>query len=62
GVPDLLWGEIGVAVCVLRPNAPLNEHELLAWLAPKVARYSFPDACFFGTNSRGRVTARSPKR
>ena len=47
GVPDLLWGEIGVAVCVLRPNAPLNEHELLAWLAPKVARYKLPRRVFF---------------
>jgi acyl-CoA synthetase (AMP-forming)/AMP-acid ligase II len=47
GVPDELWGEIGVAVCVLRPNARLNEHELLAWLAPKVARYKLPKCVFF---------------
>jgi fatty-acyl-CoA synthase len=47
GVPDELWGEIGVAVCVLRPNARLNEHELLAWLAPKVARYKLPRRVFF---------------
>jgi acyl-CoA synthetase (AMP-forming)/AMP-acid ligase II len=47
GVPDLLWGEIGVAVCVLQPNARLNEHELLAWLAPKVARYKLPRRVFF---------------
>ena len=47
GVQDELWGEIGVAVCVLRPNASLNEHELLAWLAPKVARYKLPRRVFF---------------
>jgi len=47
GVPDELWGEVGVAVCVLRPGARLNEHELLAWLAPKVARYKLPRRVFF---------------
>jgi acyl-CoA synthetase (AMP-forming)/AMP-acid ligase II len=47
GVADKLWGEIGVAVCVLRPDAQLNEPELLAWLAPKVARYKLPKRVFF---------------
>jgi fatty-acyl-CoA synthase len=47
GVPDKLWGEVGVAVCVLRPNGQLNEPELLAWLAPKVARYKLPRRVFF---------------
>jgi fatty-acyl-CoA synthase len=47
GVPDKLWGEVGIAVCVLQPNAPLNEPELLAWLAPKLARYKLPRRVFF---------------
>jgi acyl-CoA synthetase (AMP-forming)/AMP-acid ligase II len=47
GVPDQLWGEIGIAVCVLRPSVQLNEPELLAWLAPKVARYKLPRRVFF---------------
>jgi fatty-acyl-CoA synthase len=47
GVPDKLWGEVGVAVCVLRPDTKLNELELLAWLAPKVARYKLPRRVFF---------------
>ena len=47
GVPDKLWGEVGVAVCVLRPNALLSEQELLRWLAPKVARYKLPKRVFF---------------
>jgi fatty-acyl-CoA synthase len=47
GVADKLWGEVGVAVCVLRPAAELNERELLAWLAPKVARYKLPKRVFF---------------
>jgi acyl-CoA synthetase (AMP-forming)/AMP-acid ligase II len=47
GVPDRMWGEVGVAVCVLRPRAQLNERELLAWLEPKVARYKLPKHVFF---------------
>jgi fatty-acyl-CoA synthase len=47
GVPDKTWGEVGVAVCVLRPNATLNEPELLAWLEGKVARYKLPKRVFF---------------
>ncbi|HUC51577.1 MAG TPA: acyl-CoA synthetase [Xanthobacteraceae bacterium] len=47
GVPDPTWGEVGVAVCVLRSGAALDEHELMAWLAPKVARYKLPKRVFF---------------
>jgi fatty-acyl-CoA synthase len=47
GVPDRTWGEIGIAVCVLRGNARLDERELLAWLAPKVSRYKLPRRVFF---------------
>jgi fatty-acyl-CoA synthase len=47
GVPDKMWGEVGVAVCVLRPKAQLNEPQLLAWLEPKVARYKLPKRVFF---------------
>jgi acyl-CoA synthetase (AMP-forming)/AMP-acid ligase II len=47
GVADKLWGEVGIAVCVLRPDVELNEHELLAWLALKVARYKLPKRVFF---------------
>jgi fatty-acyl-CoA synthase len=47
GVPDAMWGEVGIAVCVLHPGAVLDEKELLAWLAPKVARYKLPRRVFF---------------
>ena len=47
GVPDKTWGEVGVAVCVLRPDAALNERELLAWLEGKVSRYKLPKRVFF---------------
>ena len=47
GVPDRTWGEVGVAVCVLRQGASLNEPELLAWLEGKVSRYKIPKRVFF---------------
>jgi acyl-CoA synthetase (AMP-forming)/AMP-acid ligase II len=40
GMPDPTWGEIGLAVCVT--TAPLTEADLLAFLAPKLARYKLP--------------------
>ena len=47
GVPDRTWGEVGVAVCVLRAGAELDEPALLAWLEGKVARYKLPKRVFF---------------
>ena len=47
GVPDRTWGEVGIAVCVLRQGASLNEPELLAWLDGKVSRYKIPKRVFF---------------
>jgi fatty-acyl-CoA synthase len=47
GVPDKTWGEVGVAVCVLRPQAELGERELLAWIEGKVSRYKLPKRVFF---------------
>jgi fatty-acyl-CoA synthase len=47
GVPEKTWGEVGVAVCVLRPDAQLNERELLTWLESKVSRYKLPKRVFF---------------
>jgi fatty-acyl-CoA synthase len=47
GVPDRTWGEVGVAVCVRRPQAEVGESELLAWMEGKVARYKLPKRVFF---------------
>jgi len=47
GVPDRAWGEVGVAVCVLRPGAELTPEDLLGWLEGKVARYKMPRQVFF---------------
>ncbi|MFB9264570.1 acyl-CoA synthetase [Bradyrhizobium erythrophlei] len=48
GVPDPVWGEVGVAVCVAREAASaVGEAELAAYLAPKVPRYKMPKRFFF---------------
>ncbi|TDR89680.1 acyl-CoA synthetase [Enterovirga rhinocerotis] len=47
GVPDKTWGEVGYAVCVLRPGESLAEADLLAWLEPKISRYKLPKRVFF---------------
>ena len=48
GVPDPVWGEVGVAVCVAREGAgAVTEAELAAFLAPKVPRYKMPKRFFF---------------
>ncbi|MEO9337569.1 acyl-CoA synthetase [Mesorhizobium sp. SB112] len=47
GVPDPVWGEIGIAVCVLRPGAKADGNELRAWLDGKVSRYKLPKKFVF---------------
>ncbi|TKT75078.1 acyl-CoA synthetase [Aquamicrobium sp. LC103] len=47
GVPDPVWGEIGVAVCVARPGVPPETIDLAAWLDGKMARYKLPKRFFF---------------
>ncbi len=47
GVPDRTWGEVGIAVCVLRPGESLDEAALLGWLKDKVARYKLPRRVVF---------------
>lgn len=47
GVPDPMWGEVGVAVCVLREGQAVSEEELIAHLDGKVARYKLPKRVHF---------------
>lgn len=46
GMPDPVWGEIGVAVCVARGVA-LSEAEMLDFLSDKISRYKMPKRFFF---------------
>ncbi|MBV9561506.1 MAG: acyl-CoA synthetase [Bradyrhizobium sp.] len=48
GVPDPVWGEVGVAVCVAREGAStVSEADMAAFLGPKVPRYKMPKRFFF---------------
>jgi fatty-acyl-CoA synthase len=48
GVPDPVWGEVGIAVCVLREGAAaVSETDLAGFLATKVPRYKMPKRFFF---------------
>jgi len=48
GVPDPMWGEVGIAVCVAREGvSACTELELAAYLAAKVPRYKMPKRFFF---------------
>ncbi|MDR6869618.1 fatty-acyl-CoA synthase [Bosea sp. BE125] len=47
GLPDPVWGEIGVAVCVARAGASATEAEMAEYLAAKIARYKMPKRFFF---------------
>jgi acyl-CoA synthetase (AMP-forming)/AMP-acid ligase II len=47
GVPDPVWGEVGIAVAVRRPGASLDEAAVLAWIEGKVSRYKLPKRVIF---------------
>ena len=47
GVPDRQWGEVGVAVCVRRAGAAVDEAALLLWLEGQVTRYKMPRRVVF---------------
>lgn len=47
GVPDPLWGEVGVAVCVPREGGAVSEAEMAAFLDGKINRYKMPKRFFF---------------
>jgi len=47
GMPDPVWGEIGVAVCVAREGGSPDAQALLDWLDGKLARYKTPHRVVF---------------
>ena len=42
GVPDPVWGEVGMAVCVRVAGANVQADTVLDWLTPQIARYKMP--------------------
>ncbi|MAY30505.1 MAG: acyl-CoA synthetase [Aurantimonas sp.] len=47
GVPDPVWGEVGIAVCVTIAGESVGEAELGAFLDGKMARYKLPKRFVF---------------
>lgn len=47
GVPDPVWGEVGVAVCVMRDGTTASESDILAFLDGKMSRYKMPKRVLF---------------
>jgi fatty-acyl-CoA synthase len=47
GVPDERWGEVGVAIVVLRPGATADEPDLLAHCRARLAAFKVPHAVRF---------------
>lgn len=47
GVPDPIWGEVGVAVCVAKTSSVITAADLDNWLKDKVARYKLPKKILF---------------
>ena len=72
GAPDATWGEVGIAVCVLREGLPSNEEQARAaeaaiagWLESRIARYKQPRRFVFWdampTSGYGKVTKKLVK-
>ena len=47
GVPDPVWGEVGVAVCVARNGIAAADIDVRSWLESKIARYKMPKRFVF---------------
>lgn len=62
GVPDKMWGEVGVAVCVAREGARVDEAEMMDFLAPKVPRYKMPRRFVFWATLPKSGYGKVPKR
>jgi acyl-CoA synthetase (AMP-forming)/AMP-acid ligase II len=42
GVPDAQWGEAVKAVCVPKPGATIDEHDIIAWARKSIAGFKLP--------------------
>jgi fatty-acyl-CoA synthase len=62
GVPDPLWGEVGIAVCVKRDGMNVEEVELGDFLGAKVHRSKMPKRIFFWESLPKSGYGKVPKR
>lgn len=62
GLPDPRWGEVGVAVCVLKQGTSLDEAQLLEWMSTRIARYKLPKRVFFWNELPKSGYGKIPKR
>jgi len=62
GVPDPIWGESVKAVVVLKPDAQLDERELIDWMRERMAHFKCPKSVDFvdamPRNSTGKLLKR----
>ena len=47
GIPDPVWGEVGLAVCIARPGTAPDGAAMIDWLGSKMARYKVPKRFVF---------------
>jgi fatty-acyl-CoA synthase len=63
GVPDPVWGEVGIAVCVAREGAAMpSESDMAGYLATKLPRYKMPKRFFFWESLPKSGYGKIPKR
>ena len=60
GMPDATWGEVGIAVCVAR--GAVTEADVIAFLAPLVARYKLPRRVLFWDEMPKSAYGKVPKK
>ncbi|WAM19051.1 AMP-binding protein [Rhodococcus sp. JS3073] len=62
GAPDPVWGEVGYALCVLRPDSTATSDDLMAWCRTNMVRYKVPKlievVAALPTSAYGKVTTR----
>jgi fatty-acyl-CoA synthase len=62
-VPDPVWGEVGIAVCVAREGmATPSESDMAGYLATKLPRYKMPKRFFFWESLPKSGYGKVPKR
>lgn len=47
GIPDPVWGEVGLAICVAKAGAAPDGAAIIDWLGNKMARYKLPKRLVF---------------